>query len=179
MDANVSRINWKKVYKFSPGEFPEDPNQFAEPKLIYSLDEARMMHDRRIYPSPVKGALARFDPLGKKSQHYVDLERGRLSKAVDFFPTGMAISMYHVLMAGGKFQGIGIYLDSTGPDGEPWVMFHADIREVGFRQHVPLLWFAEKDEKDEWKYRYPQMDPQYWELFQDKRLYEERRFLSQ
>ena len=77
-------MNWKTlngIRRFTPGEFPEDPEELAEPRLIYSLDDFAVALGRPVHPSPVPGALARLDG-SETSRHYAV---GRRSDAVDVF----------------------------------------------------------------------------------------------
>lgn len=165
-------INWERVYKFSPKEFSEDPNKHAEPLLMYSLGDTRRTYGKRMFPSPVKGALARFT--GKTTtQHYAV---GKRSKASDIFPEGVPFNFYFTVLSMNLFRGIGVYLDTKGPDGLPWIMFHLDIRKSGFTNELPLIWIVENiydptKGRHVDKYRYPQFDSSYWNLFNDQRLY--------
>ncbi|MCP4366794.1 MAG: hypothetical protein GY797_01580 [Deltaproteobacteria bacterium] len=176
-------IQWDRVYKLEADEFSEDPNKYAEPDLIYALSDLRLFTQRKMRPSPVKGALARFGG-STTSQHYVGEskeEHSRLSTGSDVFCEGPIFSIYSYLLYGKLFRGIGVYLDTTGPDGLPWVMLHLDIRPFGFNNNLPLIWIAEKvydpkKEKKVTKYRYPQSDSKYWKLFNDERLYRDKLF---
>ncbi|MCP3683310.1 MAG: hypothetical protein GY861_11530 [bacterium] len=169
----MEKINWSKVYKLSPGEFSEDPNEFAEPSLIYSLSDVRKLTDNRMFPSPVEGSLARQ---GGTSQHSIT-ENKKKSKASDVFMEGVPIYNYSLILASGRFNGIGIYIDTTGPDGLPWVMFHLDIRSRGFRTNVPWVWIVKKEydnttEEIVNNYMYPQKDPQLWRELYDYKMYQ-------
>jgi len=66
---------------FQPQEFPEDL-KFADPELLLRMDELRGFIKIPIHPSPVPGALARFDAGASDSEHYAV---NRKSRAVDFF----------------------------------------------------------------------------------------------
>ena len=166
-------INWDQVHKLEASEFSEDPNKYAEPVLIYSLGKLRKLLGMKMRPSPVKGALARFD--GKPTtQHYAV---GRLSTASDMFIEGIPFYIYSKILHSGLFTGIGIYLDTKGPDGLPWVMFHLDIRIRNF----PFIWIAKKDydpRKREFRtyYKYPQYDSKFWRLLNDDRFYRNKQF---
>lgn len=166
-------IKWNDIYKLSPGEFSEDPDTYAEPELIYSLGKLRELLGSPMYPSPVKGALAR--QYGSKvSQHYAV---NRLSTASDQFITGIPFDIFSKIMYSNLFTGIGIYPDTKGPDGKPWVMFHLDIRKRAY----PWIWFCHKlyDTKEKTIsdcYRYPQKNPEYWRLFNDDKLYKNKQF---
>lgn len=176
-------IHWDKVYRLKAGEFSEDPNKYAEPQLIYSLGTIRKFTQKIMRPSPVRGALARFT--NGKSQHCVGPENAiiRKSTASDIFCEGIPFYIYSSILSSNLFKGIGIYLDTKGPDGLPWVMFHVDIREKGFSEISPLIWIVERvhdfvRDKMIDKYRYPQVEPQYWDLFNDKRIYRNKKYGS-
>lgn len=164
-------IDWKRVPNFHPDEFPEDPDRYADPKLIYTLQAYRTRINQAVYPSPVKGALARFG-INTTSQHSaVD----RKSRAVDVFAEGVPVSNFACLITVPEIMGIGIYLDTNGPDAAPWIMFHMDIRGVGFTADVPLVWICKKVQGRN-KYYYPQKDPAHWSLLRQDNMYQERRF---
>lgn len=164
-------IDWTKVYKLSPGEFSEDPDKYADPLLIYSLSNTRKKTKSRMFPSPIRGALARHDGR-KSSQHYVGDKKGpvRMSTACDVFCEGVPFANYTTILESGLYRGVGIYLDTNGPDGKPWVMFHLDIRTKGYYNSLstPLIWIVEKEmkEDDSWEdiYKFPQTDPKLWSL---------------
>jgi len=171
----MKKINWSDITKFKKEDFSEDPDKYAEPELIYRLNYFRIKYGLPIYPSPVSGALARFDD--GTSQHSV--KKWRLSNAVDVFPEGYPIQVYNYALSLRLFNGIGIYLDTTGLDGFSWIMFHFDIRDTGYANGIPLIWIAEKImENGELitKYRYPQIEPKYWSLLKDDRLYKYKKF---
>jgi hypothetical protein len=160
-------IDWTKIKYFKKTEFPENPDKFAEPKLIERLDEFRDMLGRRVYPSPVKGSLARYKEGSTTSRHYAD--DTKKSRAIDFFPEGVPVDVLMVLLYCGLFNGIGIYLNGKGFDGKPWVRFHVDTRKKGIK-NVPLIWIVD----DIGTYHFPQTHPGFWKLFKDDRLYTER-----
>jgi len=172
----MNQVDWTKVRKLSPNEFSENPRH-AKPLLIYSLDEARLVMNKPMYPSKVPGALARFT--GRSTtQHYAT---DRLSTACDVFCEGYPIFNFLTILSTTLFNGIGIYLDTNGNDGLPWIMFHLDIRKRGFDDDSPLIWIVEKVydiEQDKFinKYSYPQRESKYWKLLQDGRLYENKKF---
>jgi len=171
-------INWSNVSNFKKTEFSADPDKYVEPVLIYCLDYLRTMLNKKIIPSPVNGSLARFGG-SKTSQHYVgklNEEIIRLSTACDVFIEGTTFSNFCTIMSSRLFNGIGIYLDSTGPDGKPWCMIHLDIRRVGFSALVPLIWIAEKDSQNKWSYKYPQYNIGQWDLFQDRKFFLTKKF---
>ncbi len=167
-------INWDNVDHFELDEFSEDP-ELAESELIYTLDYARRLHGKKVRLSPVKGAFIRFGG-SSGSQHFVGENKyniERKSTAIDIFPEGTPIEFYSILLRVREIRGIGIYLDTNGVDGQPWIMFHIDIRECGFKVDVPLIWITIKTHGKN-TYLYPQLKSEYWSLLQDDRLYENR-----
>ena len=48
-------IDWTKVPNFKSEHFPESPDMFADPDLIYALQAFRTKVRRSIFPSPVAG----------------------------------------------------------------------------------------------------------------------------
>jgi len=167
----MRKINWKDITRFAPSEFPEDPDKYAEPELIYRANFYRIKSNRIIKPSPVSGALARFD--GGDSEHVV--KDNKKSSALDIFQEGIPIENFTLLFSLRLFNGVGIYLDTAGPDGRPWIMFHIDLRHVGYDYGIPLIWIAVK-RHGETKYRYPQYESKYWKLLQDEKLYCYKKF---
>ncbi len=160
-------IQWDYVYRLSSNEFSEDPDKYAEPELIYSLSTLRKLLGVVMLPSPVPGALAR-DYGSKRSQHYaID----RLSTASDMFIEGSPFEIFSKIIFTKLFTGIGIYLDTNGPDGKPWVMFHLDIR----KHDSFFVWIVEKVNGVD-KYRYPYKNPKYWKLLNDERFYSFKKF---
>jgi hypothetical protein len=170
-------IDWSAIQYFNANEFSEDPTYLADPKTIMALDQFRKLLNQRIYPSPVKGALARLDG-NPGSQHYIGTsayQPVRKSTAVDVFCEGIPIDTYQTLISSKLFNGIGVYLDTRGPDGLPWIMFHIDTRPRGFNAHLPLVWIAMKGSKQN-QYYYPQSQPSTWSFFNDARLFADKRF---
>ena len=175
-------INWKKAPNFKAKDFPEDPDLYSDPEILYALQSYRTKINNPIIPSPVPGALARFEG-NTQSCHYVDtaLNPIKKSSAVDIFVEGIPLNNLLVLMTTPEIRGIGVYLHTTGPDGKPWVMFHIDTRARGYTDKLPLVWVCEKA----WKpvlqkrinvYRYPQTLPAYWTLLQNESMYLDKRF---
>lgn len=166
-------INWDYVYKLAPHEFSEDPDKYAEPELMYSLGNLRKLLGTKMRPSPVPGALARLH--GKEtSQHYAI---GRKSTASDEFIEGIPFEIYSKILYSNLFTGIGIYLDTNGVDGMPWIMFHLDIR----KRDYPFIWIVKKmyNTKKQIigdKYYYPEYDPKYWSLLNDKKFFQYKQF---
>ena len=134
---------------FKPSEFPESISH-ADPELLTKLDQLRDYVGFPIYPSPVPGALARFDIGKKASQHYaVD----RKSTAVDIFCHGEPFESFVKICKSGLFKRIGIYFD-TWFRGRKWVMFHIDLLDKD------LTWF-----RNDGEYTYSNQIRFYDELF--------------
>ena len=164
----MKKINWDLINYFSESEFPENPI-YAEPELIYQLDFVRNRLNQRMFPSPIKGGLARFSG-SSTTQHYAI---GRKSTAIDVFCEGYPIINIISIIQIHVFNGIGIYLDTTGPDGLPWIMFHLDLRKTPFSVNQPLIWIATKTQGKN-NYFYPQYNPEYWKLLRHNLLFEQR-----
>lgn len=122
-------IHGVTIKNFIKEEFPEDP-LFADPKLLIALDYLRDFIGYPIMPSPVSGALARFNG-SKTSRHYA---QGRLSTACDIFINADSFESYSKILQSGLFKGIGCYFD-TKYGGKPHTMFHLDLRPK------PLIWY--------------------------------------
>jgi hypothetical protein len=121
---------------FSPSEFSEDISH-ASPALLNNLDDLRSWYGEPIYPSPVAGALARFEVADQDSQHYAG--EGSLSRAIDWFPAGDPKRAWLLAVSHRAFGGVGIYFD-TKYDGRPWTMIHTDLR----KRDPKLLWYRDK-----------------------------------
>jgi hypothetical protein len=142
-------IDWIKVKYFNPDVdyFPESPDEFADPELIYSLDDFRGITGSPLYPSPVDGALARFDG-SITGRHYAV---GRKSDAIDVFTDGSPAYVFIKAISCGLWGGVGVYLD-TKYRNRPSVMFHLDKRPLINGQ--PTIWF-----RDNYKYFYLRNNP--------------------
>jgi hypothetical protein len=93
----------------------------------------------------------------------------RKSTAIDVFPEGTPVLFYSHLLRHKQINGIGIYLDTNGVDGKPWVMFHFDIRPVGL-PNMPLVWIVKKISGKQ-KYFYPHKDKSLWNLLNDEKFF--------
>lgn len=167
-------IDWDQVYKLRPYEFSENPNLYAEPALIYALSKTRKSTQKVMLPSPVGGALARFK-VGN-SQHDVGSYKNptRLSTACDVFMQGIPFENFVNILSLKVFNAIGIYLDTYGPDGKPWVMFHLDIRPPKLNSDSPLIWISYKiwsGKTVKSEYRYPQNQSECWKLLNNKKFF--------
>ena len=165
-------IDWELIRHFKKEDFVDDPH-YADPELLYSIEQARILMAQRMYPSTVRGTLCRFGG-SKGSQHYVGPHRGeivRKATASDMFIEGVPMQNLLIFLGSGLFKGIGLYLDTIGVNGRPWVMTHLDIRK---NRNQPLVWLAYK-EKGKTQYVYSH-DPRFLTLIQDRRLFEPYRY---
>lgn len=119
---------------FSPKEFSENI-KFARSDLLQNLDLLRDFLGFAVYPSPVQGALARFDIKSKDSQHYAEY---KLSTAIDVFINCDPFKAYCKILQSKLFRRIGVYFD-TRYKNKPWVMFHIDLKDQ------ELSWYRDKD----------------------------------
>ncbi len=131
-------INNKKINNFTKDEFSEDI-KYAHTDLLQNLDLLRDFVGCAIFPSPVQGALARFDQKSKDSQHYA---KNRLSTAIDVFVNTDPFEAYCKILYSKLFRRVGVYFD-TKYRNKPWVMFHLDLKDQD------LLWY-----RDEFGYCY-------------------------
>lgn len=151
----MKQVDWNEVQKFTPDEFPEDPDLYARPKIIYRLDKFRLILGDYVYPSPAAGGLARFDVGSKGSRHCA---RGkRRSDAVDVFPEGNPGRALLIALTCQLFGGVGLYLD-TEYEGHNWPMLHLDLRPLGTNHadETALLWV-----RRDGQYTYPQYGEQH------------------
>lgn len=142
-------IVWRNK-NFDRGDFPEDPNRNADPVLIQNLQAFRKWHGSYIYPSPVSGALARFEDEDADSRHYAV---GRQSDAVDVFAENPAAA-FLLAVTCGLWGAVGIYTN-TRYRKQAWPMLHLDCRPygVGHSQEHLLVWH-----RDHNGYHYPQYE---------------------
>lgn len=141
-------IDWNKIDYFREEEFPEDPETYADPFLIYSLDKFRAMLGAPVYPSPVSGALARFDKKSDYSRHYA-VERK--SDAIDVYCKAPIFQAWSTAISCELFNGVGVYFD-THYKNKHWCMLHLD------RRRHKSLWlrnyhkYTSTESTDFWEY---------------------------
>ena len=143
------RKEWRDftgVRRFTPSEFPEDPEKYSDPVLIHSLDDFAVVLGKAVHPSPAPGALARLDG-SKTSRHYAVK---RLSDGVDVFCRCSIFRAWATAMM--RFGGVGVYFD-TMYQGRPWPMLHLDKRQK------KTIWF--RDEQGQ--YHYPGTDLNFYQ----------------
>jgi hypothetical protein len=142
----------KQVQHFRPSEFPESV-EWGDPVLFGRLDAFRGALGCRIFPSPARGGLARFEWADRFSWHYCDREGEIRSRAVDVFCECSAIHAYTQALASQLWGGVGVYFD-TRYNQKPWIMFHLDTRQPGDRhaKQTALVWFRDRTGQ----YHYPQ-----------------------
>lgn len=112
------------VLHFAPGEFPGQALRYTTAELILGLDELRDLLGSPILPSPLEAGWYRQSG-STGSRHYAS---GRLSDAGDVFPDCNIVHALLTAMRQRVWGGIGVYLDTTGPNGNPWPMLHLDLR---------------------------------------------------
>ncbi len=93
-------INWNQVYKLSESEFPSKvETDHTNSAFMYTLSDFRRYSKTPINPSPVEGALARFDFESSTSKHYANKNMDlRKSNACDIFVQDSAIIVFHKLI---------------------------------------------------------------------------------
>lgn len=157
----MSDIDWEKVKYFDPkiDKFPEDPDVYADPKIIYAVDDYRGITGKPVHPSPVPGALARLDG-SKTGRHYAV---NRKSDAIDVFPEGDIRTNWMLAVTSGLFGGVGLY-PFTKYRGRDWPMLHLDCRPFkgeGGKDDFTLLWLRDQHGQ----YWYPQRSKAHEEVF--------------
>lgn len=127
-------------------------------RTIVVLQAIRNAGGFPIYPGPSQNNWGRTYG-SKGSEHYAV---GRLSTAGDVFPEkGKALRFWILAQGFEEIGGIGLYLDTKGIDGRPWIMAHYDLRVD--RQPHRLLWV--RDETG--NYWYESHNPiQFWKGMQ-------------
>ena len=146
-------IDWSRIPNFSPEEFTENPNKYAEPDLIYNIQKTRSLFNKPIFPSPVDGALARTYG-SQDSQHYIGsfIKPERLSTALDWFcPSISGHKVFWILYGSCLWTGIGVYFNGRW-GGSPCLRYHTDIRPEQFQDRLPLIWYKYRN-----KTKYPQL----------------------
>jgi len=147
-------IPWEDIDHLSPtGDvWSEDPDRYANPQIILAVDYFRHILGAPVFPSPVPGALARFDG-SETSRHWVgDAEEpSRQSDALDIF-CGIDIrTAYLTALTMRDFGAIGVYFD-THYRHQPHCLLHLDLRhlEASNPNQPTVIWYREDGE-----YHYP------------------------
>lgn len=100
---------------------------------ILALQEIRKQAGVPIYPGRKQDNWGRLDG-SKTSQHYAGCFP---SLAGDVFPArGFAIRTWIGAQNVSNVKALGLYLDTNGQDGKPWIMMHYDLR----RQPTRIFW---------------------------------------
>ncbi len=146
----ASQLDWSKIDKFSPGEWPDGVLEYMDDRIIYALRDIRVKSGCTMWPSPVYGAHVRHD----KGNRHNTLQRTRLADATDFFTTWKDAEavLETILLFPNVIKGFGVY-DSmkfkTDIVGE-YCMFHIDTRPVG-----PVCWWGQGREPVIYVYMQP------------------------
>jgi hypothetical protein len=146
----IREIDYPNFPEFARFQIPLD---LIAAKLVCELQLLRKAAGIPITPSPVVAGWARTDG-STKSRHYAV---GRLSDAGDIFPArGRVLDCWVTAQGREAWQGLGLYADTTGPDGRPWPMMHLDLRSG------PRLFWVRENKKD---YYYLHSDPKnFWRV---------------
>ncbi|NCU32550.1 MAG: hypothetical protein EOM23_06380 [Candidatus Moranbacteria bacterium] len=110
--------------------FPEFKNNGfdmskIDKRLILKLQKKRNSTGIPIIPSPLREGWYRLSG-SSASRHYAV---NRASDAGDLFvKRGNIIDFWLECVKDNDIGGIGLYFDTTGPDGKPWIMMHIDLR---------------------------------------------------
>ena len=142
-------------------EYPNFP-EFERHGIDLSLSHARTILELQairnlggfpIYPGGYQDNWGRRHG-SSTSEHYAV---GRLATAGDVFPVrGHALEFWWLALKRPRIGGLGLYADTDGLDGSPWVMVHFDLRD-----RPRLLWV-----RDYHSYYYLHDDPRgFWRAF--------------
>ncbi len=115
----------EEYFKYFPEfeQFEIDLN-FMDATFIKNLHHFRYLTGIPMTPSPVIEGWYRKEHTTSRHSAY-----GRLSDAGDLFPKrGMAFKTFFYALSMSWFGGIGLYIDTKGPDGKDWPMIHLDLR---------------------------------------------------
>jgi len=127
----ASELSFKRDYPSFP-EFAqyELPLHLVNAEVVSVLQRLRDMSGIPITPSPVPEGWARTSG-SVGSRHYAV---GRLSDAGDVFPArGRLLECWIRAQQIQEIGGLGLYIDTNGPDGLPWPMMHLDLRQTATR----------------------------------------------
>ena len=152
---DTNNIDWFNVHNFSKNEFPEDPDKYVDPRLIYTLDKYRTQLGHKVFPSPVKGALARLGG-SRNSRHYAI---GRKSDAIDIFPDCNVMQAFFLALSMEDINGIGIYPYTCYNSSKLWPMLHIDMRPL--KNGKKTIWMR----NEAGNYIYPNNNDEYSENF--------------
>lgn len=121
---SADSLYFSALKHFQRDEFPNGVLENIDNELVLGLDEYRQRLGHPLVPSPLAGAWYRKDG-SKTSRHYAV---GRLSDAGDVFPQCDIRDALLVALHCDWWGGIGVYLDTNGPNGKPQPMLHLDLR---------------------------------------------------
>lgn len=149
---NASQLQRDKHYpNFPEFERYNTPLHLLDCNLILTLQSLRERSQILIWPSPNPEGWARL--VGNvKSRHYaVD----RLSDAGDVFPKrGRAMELWVIAQQYERIGGLGLYSNTTGPDGYPWVMMHFDLRPSArtfWVRENGRYWYLHSEPREFWR----------------------------
>ena len=114
-----------QIKEFNKNEFLPGKLELTDANVLLNLRKLRLDWGQPIHPSRHDHGLARTNPQFKNSQHYAV---GRLSTAIDFFPTGNVIAFWEMCKQYSFIGGLGIYFDTNRSNLQPGPMIHIDLR---------------------------------------------------
>lgn len=123
---NAAQLNQKQDYP----NFPEFAQygidlSLTDAETILTLQEIRNQGRFAIFPGQYQTNWGRTTG-SETSEHYAV---GRLATAGDVFPArGKALKFWLLAQDQEDVGGLGLYLDTKGPDGMLWLMVHFDLR---------------------------------------------------
>ena len=124
---SAHELNFMRDYPSFP-EFKNNGFDMSkiDKKLILKLQKKRNSTDIPIIPSPLRDGWYRLSG-SSASRHYAV---NRRSDAGDLFvKRGCIIDFWLDCVKDSEIGGIGLYFDTTGPDGKFWPMIHIDLRQ--------------------------------------------------
>lgn len=123
-------------------------------ETILVLQALRTRGGFPIWPGPQQANWGRA--YGRKTSEHFAL--GRNATAGDVFPArGSALKFWTLAQTFPQIGGLGLYLDTDGLDGKPWIMVHYDLRASPRRHWIRNEWGAYIHRHDEPK--------EFWQLF--------------
>lgn len=155
MTITAESMNWKRIERFTPGEWPPETLEFMDPSVIDALAEIRdqLPADHTMTPSPIPRAHVRHEDSG--SRHATNF-RARLADATDIFMEWRHVwPAWSAALATPRVGGLGIYTDMVwAGQASRKAMLHIDTRPDR------VVWVAWRENaKAPMKYVYLHSDP--------------------
>lgn len=158
--TSAASIDWSRIERFSPNEWPTDVLQYMTGRIIYTLSDVRnaLPRSHSMHPSPIHNAHVRHrnrNPGALNGDRHSTQNGRRLSDATDFFMNWDTVwDAWLELLREPRIGGLGIYLDNFyNSNGKTRPMIHIDGRE----QRV--VWACHKDSSGRHQYTYLHAEP--------------------